>query len=367
MNEDILEYLNSTPSPPPTSGGDDILAYLNQPQPAPTSDDILGYLNALPQDPEDNGKGRLRSAGASAMRAGGEQMGQTASFLSRVMTTLDNAFGSVDNVGDNFVDGADLEKKIQAAPLYRTGQEISEGAREAYQPNPKYAGEFLTDTLAQGAGGLVPTIAAGLINPGLAIAQGTAVSGQQGAEDAIKSGRPDLANRSAAIGAAVTGLSEPFLGVAGRLAKFANGAGGSMAKTVAKAAGGEAAQEGIEQVGQNLTASTLAGYDQNRGTLEGVPTAMAAGAILGGGVGGLARAVTPSAAQQRGAEREQEPAGDADPERRDLPRVVDQCELEGSRAAAARFVHVREGVHREGAWAGRDIKREQHRCHRAVG
>ena len=296
---DFAAFLNAGEATD-SGGGGSFADFLNQ-QDAPAK---VTPVNAVPVKPEvvDNGKGRIRSAGESFMRAGGEQMGQTASFLSRTMRTINdfNLSELVTQLGGTDVGSKSyLEKAIQGDPLYRIGQAITDGAREAYEPNPKYAGEFVTDILASGAGGLFPSIATGLINPYLGIAQGASVSGQQGAEEAIAAGRPDVANRTAGVNALVTAVSEPFLGVVGNLKRFRRVADGSLSGKLVHAGVGESLQEVIEQVGQNKTASTIAGYDPERKWHEGVPTAMAAGGILGPGVAGAVHLVSPSANDAR--------------------------------------------------------------------
>jgi hypothetical protein len=248
-------------------------------------------------------RGRVTSAGQSAMRGGGVASGGTVSGFARLLESLgpylsagsDNEqvseYGLQEIERRRGMDPARREAEIQQDPIYQAGQELSSGAREAYQPNPAYAGEFLTDTLPGSAGAMVPTVASsiagGPIGPLLAALQYGSSAGQSAAEEAIAAGRPDLAQQAFAVNAPIGAVTEGVLGAAANLGRLRNLGGGSVVGKVARTALSEAAQEGLEQVGGNLAARGI-GYDPNRGVFEGVPESMAAGALLGGGMGGAA-------------------------------------------------------------------------------
>ena len=74
-------------------------------------------------------------------------------------------------------DPAAREARIAADPLFQAGAELRAGGREAYTPNPRFAGEFWSDTLPSSAGSTLPTLAAGAV-------AGPAVAGQFGRIDA---------------------------------------------------------------------------------------------------------------------------------------------------------------------------------------
>lgn len=281
-------------------------------------------------------RGRLSSAGQSALRGGGVGTGGAVSFLGRAIENLAPYFAGMDPSGQGLaipeMDQAQAayteqqrkaaltpvqrEIEVQQNPVYQAGRSITEGAREAFQPNPKYAGEFFTDVIPSSAGGMIPTFAAAMIaGPAGGMLQYGGSSAEQSAEDAIKAGRIDLANRAAALRFPVAAISEGLLGagtrfgsrllrpteaVAGRTAAevaasaeqrllqqeldmLAKGAGRRMAEVGAR----EAAQESIEQLGENVIASSLAPYDPNRPLMQGVAESAAAGFLLGGGVGGV--------------------------------------------------------------------------------
>lgn len=268
--------------------------------------DIISYLS---ENEALITQGRAGSAGKSFMRAGGEGVGETTSFLGRINETLSRFFANSGEFADvNDPETAEVmrqefkrwrelpaekrEKEIQQAPLYKAGRAITEGAREAFQPNPRFSGEFLTDVIPSSAGGMVPTVAAGLINPALAMAQYGGSAGEAAAEEAIEAGRPDLANRAAMITAPIGAITEGLLGAGPRLAsRLVRGVPAreatSLGRRIVETSGRESLQEGLEQIGGNVTASTFAPYDPERGAFEGVPTAMAAGALLGAGAEGV--------------------------------------------------------------------------------
>lgn len=270
-------------------------------------------------------RGRLSSSGQSIMRGGGVGTGGAISLFGRVMNTLapyvaagsDNPqarmYGFEEMQRRGTMSPEQREAEIQQDPIYQAGKAISSGATEAFQPNPKYRGEFFTDVLPSSLGGMVPTVAAGMVNPWLGVAQYAGSSGEDIAQEAIAAGRPDLANKAAFIGAPIGALTEGLLGQASKLggrmivSRLATGGteagaealareaakplGRAMAETAIK----EAAQEGLEQLGQNISARNIVGYDPNRPVMQGVGESMLAGGILGVGGEAAVRGVNRSA------------------------------------------------------------------------
>lgn len=250
---------------------------------------------------EASNRGRLASAGQSFMRGGGEAAGKSTSFLARLgemlarsgtiigpggaipMTDPELLRQQVEQVDDTAIE---RERRVQQDPLYQAGVQITEGSREAFQPNPAYREEFLTSTIPGSAGGMVPTIASSMAGgPVLAALQYGGAAGQSAAEEAIAAGRPDLAQTAAMVNAPIGAVTEAILGPAANIAKYARLAGGGAGRALLRGAGSEAAQEGLEQVGSNLAARGV-GVDPNRELMQGVGESMAAGAFLGGLAGG---------------------------------------------------------------------------------
>lgn len=260
---------------------------------------------------EDNGKGRLSSAGASFMQGGGVGAGQAISGSARLLdagaaAALEEAAASTGNrelfkMAEQVRGRTPEQKEADLArdSIYRAGQELAAGAKEAFVPNPKFKGEFWTDTMPSAGGQMVPTVAAGIINPALAAAQYGLSSGQQGAEEAIAAG--DIADVDKVFLAylGLGALSEFALGVPANILRYVQAARkagvdkgsarNAILKAVGKGGAREAGQESLEQVGQNITAQQT--FDPSRQTLEGVPESLAAGFLLGGGVAGAAAGV----------------------------------------------------------------------------
>lgn len=245
--------------------------------------------------------GRLASAGQSFMRGGGEAAGKSTSFLARLgemlarsgtiigpggaipMTDPELLRQQVEQVDDTAIE---REQRVQQDSLYQLGRQITEGSREAFQPNPAYEGEFLTSTIPGSAGGMVPTIASSMAGgPVLAALQYGGAAGQSAAEEAIAAGRPDLAQTAAMVNAPIGAVTEAILGPAANIAKYARLAGGGAGKALLRGGAGEAVQETIEQGGSNVAARAV-GYDPERPLLENVPESAAAGFFLGGLAGG---------------------------------------------------------------------------------
>lgn len=242
--------------------------------------------------------GRLASAGQSFMRGGGESVGRSTSFMSRLLDAVGPYLtagreseplaeaGIAEIARREPLSATQREVERQADPLYQIGRQITEGSREAFQPNPAYEGEFLTSTIPGSAGGMVPTIASSMAGgPVLAALQYGGSAGQSAAEEAIAAGRPDLAQSAAMVNAPIGAATEAILGPAANIAKYARLAGGGAGKALLRGGVSEAVQETVEQGGSNVAARAV-GYDPERPLLENVPESAAAGFFLGGLAGG---------------------------------------------------------------------------------
>lgn len=276
-------------------------------------------------------KGRLSSAGSSFARSAVEGVGQSVSAVGRAQAgkipanlrafAMQEAMDGDDSVSSGLMElanAAETPKQRQAAveanPLYQKGKGITEAAREIYQPNPLYKGEFLTDTLASAAGSTAPVLAlAPVAGPVVAGLQYGLSQGEQGAEEAMEAGRPDAVDNAFLLNAGVGFLSELTLGVPANILKYVRAAkkagvpprvaGEEINRSIkqrivdwkkanpvkgalVEGATREFFQEGIEQGGQNWIANTLAGYDPDRPLTQGVLEAATAGGLLGGVIGG---------------------------------------------------------------------------------
>lgn len=181
------------------------------------------------------------------------------------------------------------EQMIVEDPLYKAGGGVTAGGREAFPTNPKFDENF-TSTLAAGAGQLVPTVAAGLVNPGLAIAQYGLSAGQQSAQEARSLGEPEMAQAAFGVNAPIGAVTEAVVGVVPGAASLRRLGANRLTRALTEGVVREGGQEGLEQVAGNVAAQQI-GYDPNRPLMQGVPEAVAAGAILGGGVAGAAAGV----------------------------------------------------------------------------
>jgi hypothetical protein len=182
-----------------------------------------------------------------------------------------------------------MEEMITQDPLYKAGAGVVSGGREAFPTNPQFNEDF-TSTLASGAGQLVPTVAAGLVNPALAVAQYGMSSGQQAAQEARSTGNPEMAQAAFGVTAPIGAATEAVVGVVPGAQSLRRLGANRLTRALTEGAVREGAQEGLEQVAGNVAASEI-GYDPNRPLMQGVPEAAAAGAILGSGVAGAAAGV----------------------------------------------------------------------------
>ncbi len=246
---------------------------------------------------EDSGQSRPASVMNAFMQGGGTGMGQTSQGIARLMDFLapgalmqegmtEEAFRMLGRTGK------EKEADIAKNPLYKLGGEIVEGSKEAYPTNPKFRGEFWSDTLPSSAGAMVPTIAATLAAGPIAagLQYGTS-QGQSEAQAAVDAGKEDEADKVFLLNLGIGAASEALLGVPANIMRYVRNARKAgvdkavvkevITKEIAKGALREAGQESLEQLGQNTIAKTT--YDPNREITEGLAESAAAGFILGGG------------------------------------------------------------------------------------
>jgi hypothetical protein len=251
----------------------------------PTDPDPATALRAasgIPVDPEPT-PGMAADALARFRRGGAVAVGQTLQAIPRLGYAVGQALGL-----DSGVAPEQRETRLaEVSPMFRFGGELVEGAREAFATDPSRDSSILS-TIVESAGGMIPTIGAGAVGRLSGVgarllggAQYGLSAGEQGAQEAIAAGRPDLATPAFAAFAPLGALTEGLLGVAPRL--FTGALARSVPGAVAKGAASEAAQESLEQLGQNVIASKGLAYDPNRPLSEGLAESAIAGAVLGGG------------------------------------------------------------------------------------
>ncbi len=196
------------------------------------------------------------------------------------------------------------------SPMYAFGKGLVEAGKEVYATDP-YLDLKPESKLARSMGSTLPSVGLSLI-PGVgtsaAVSQYALSQSEDMAQEAINAGRPDLAMQSATAGLFIGALSEATLGATARLgtilknptkvAALEGWAKANPIKATALIAGvRETAQEGTEQVMQNLTASDVVGYDPerpwHRQVLESMVLGGVGGALFGGGGALVRKATTP--------------------------------------------------------------------------
>lgn len=245
----------------------------------------LRRSSGIPTDPVPSA---VEDALARFRRGGATAIGQTMQGVSRLGYAVGQALGL-----DSDVTPERREARLaEISPTFKLGGDIVEGAREAFQTDPARDSAILS-MIAESAGGMIPTIATGgagrLAGVGSRLLGGVQYglsAGEQGAQEAITAGRPDLATPAFAAFAPLGAVTEGLLGVAPRL--FSGAAARSLPAAVARGALSESAQEALEQTGQNVIAANVVGYDPERPITQNVAEAALVGGILGGGVSGIA-------------------------------------------------------------------------------
>lgn len=188
----------------------------------------------------------------------------------------------------------------QDSPTYQFGQGVTAAGKELYPTDPTLDAKP-ESKIARALGGTLPTVATGLV-PGVgvpaAVSQYALSQSEDMAQEAIDAGKPELATQAATVGLFIGALSEATLGATARLKSIMRNptrmaALEQWAKANPKQATAlviatrEGAQEGIEQIMQNVAASDVVGYDPERpwsqNVLEAAGLGFATGGLIGGG------------------------------------------------------------------------------------
>lgn len=200
------------------------------------------------------------------------------------------------------------------SPLHQWGREQVEFSRKVFGGSPDIDDTFISQ-LSVAAGGMLPDIALAAVpvaGPAAAASSYGLQAGEQQAQEAVASGRPERADVAFVSAAGLGFASDRLLSVAPNFWKLAKESrlaglapkkfGEAWANWAAKAPikarileGGlrEGVQEGTEQAGQNYIASDVAGYDPERPITKDVGTAALLGTALGSGAGGVSAAFRP--------------------------------------------------------------------------
>ena len=256
-------------------------------------------------DLEDNGKGRIHSAGSTFARGVSEAIADAGKGLARLasnpnlgvspgglMSPVNQQALEIEGRQYASLTPEQRQSRLETDPMFVGAEQFAAAGRENYQPNPRFQGEWLAEKIPAAAASTMTPLAAGLVaGPGAAALTYGAQSGQQGAQEAIDAGHVDDADKTFMGYAVAGGVSELFLGLGGNIWRYvraARKAGVSpnrfaeWTRQVGKAAGREALQEGGEQVLQNAVFDASTGED--RPLTQGVAESMALGAIVGGGL-----------------------------------------------------------------------------------
>jgi hypothetical protein len=205
----------------------------------------------------------------------------------------------------------------ETSRLYQWGREQTEFSRKVFGGSPDIDETFVSQ-LAEAAGGTTPDILlsrAPIVGPALASTSYGLQAGEQQAQEALAAGKPEAADLAFVSAAGLGFTSERLIGVAPRFWQMAkasrlSGIGpekfrqawskwaevNPLKARVLEGATRETVQETSEQIGQNLIASDLAGYDPDRPFHQGAFRAGGLGGALGGIFGGLSYAARPQTA-----------------------------------------------------------------------
>ena len=170
--------------------------------------------------------------------------------------------------------------------LYKWGADIENHVRESFSVDPSYEGTFATQ-VSRGAGSFATFMATALATRGAAL-YGVAALGSMGGasqqfDDALRAGANlDDAFRAANLGS-VVGLSEavPITRMLSRANKLTKG---RIRDAIVKGIRGgaeEAGQEAVASIANNLIASKIVAYDEERGVFQGTGEAAGVGFTIG--------------------------------------------------------------------------------------
>lgn len=190
--------------------------------------------------------------------------------------------------------------------IYKIAQSIDESVKQTTGiEDPRLRNDFINTLLPQGLGSALgflgvaaaaaaaaPEAAVGAVGLGTAAALGAATNAGSTYEEAKQAGVNEFTSRASAIAGGVVGLTEaiPLGGLAGRLT--AGIAKRSILRGVVEGASEEFLQETGSQMANNFIASKFAGYDPNRGIMDGALQSGAVGLVTGGLIGGGVNAIT---------------------------------------------------------------------------
>ena len=190
--------------------------------------------------------------------------------------------------------------------IYKIAQNIDESVKQTTGiEDPRLRNDFINTLLPQGLGSALgflgvaaaaaaaaPEAAVGAVGLGTAAALGAATNAGSTYEEARQAGANEFTSRASAIAGGVVGLTEaiPLGGLAGRLT--AGIAKRSILRGVVEGASEEFLQETGSQMANNFIASKFAGYDPNRGIMDGALQSGAVGLVTGGLIGGGVNAIT---------------------------------------------------------------------------
>ena len=274
-------------------------------------------------------QGRLAAAGSAVMREGGRMVGGAMMGLARAaseeppptitaaqaespagMAAYERRLAEWEQ-RTKAVSPEELQARTETSPTFKLGQNLQEGAREAFPVNPLREEDYLTQ-LASGVGSLpvsaVPII--GQLAYGLSTGEDSAQQAGQFYDtkiaEALASGNTVEANRLRAekpiaqrkvlmATAPVGAITEGALGAVPAVKRLVTGAVGKRVVSGAIKTGlTEAAQESSEQFLQNLAAQKIYNPDQKlgQGILESGEVGAGVGTLVGlvaGGAGKISR------------------------------------------------------------------------------
>jgi hypothetical protein len=194
--------------------------------------------------------------------------------------------------------------------IYKIAQNIDESVKQTTGiEDPRLRNDFINTLLPQGLGsalgffGVAAAAAAAVpaeapaaivtgVGLGTAAVMGAATNAGSIYQEAKQAGANEFVSRASALAGGAIGLTEaiPLGGLAGRLT--AGIAKRSILRGVVEGATEEFLQETGSQMANNFVASKFAGYDPNRGIMDGALQSGAVGLVTGGLIGGGVNAIT---------------------------------------------------------------------------